>query len=307
MLLVLLGARSAAGQPGRAALAIVSPPDGTVVKPGETLTVLVASPANVKFASVIIAGEVIGIAGMATSLPARFAVTIPADAQCGKQPLNAMARTASGQETITSVDIDIERPDMPASIASALRQFIFSMEGENNSLDLTARFRDGTVLRVQDSSKVSYRSTDENVASVDAHGYVTAIGEGEAEIIATYGPQPGGLSLSIPVAVDESIFTISTRNLDFGSLAIGTRSARRITITNHSVRTVKIKAIHTGGDFSETNTCVSAAGMAPSASCEVTATFQPSVTGIRIGAIGIDTDVHLIPVVLNLTGTGSKP
>jgi hypothetical protein len=47
--------------------------------------------------------------------------------------------------------------------------------------------------------------------------------------------------------------------------------------------------------------------MAPSASCEVTATFQPSVTGLRIGAIGIDTDVHLIPVVLKLTGTGSKP
>jgi hypothetical protein len=62
-----------------------------VVKPGETLTVLVASPANVKFASVIIGGEAIGIAGMATSLPARFTVTIPADAPCGKQPLTAMA------------------------------------------------------------------------------------------------------------------------------------------------------------------------------------------------------------------------
>jgi Bacterial Ig-like domain (group 2) len=66
------------------------------------------------------------------------------------------------------------------------------MEGDNDSLDLTARFRDGTVLCVRDSSKVSYRSTDENVASVDAHGFVTAIGEGEAGIIATYGPQPGG-------------------------------------------------------------------------------------------------------------------
>jgi len=278
-----------------------------VVRPGETLTVSVTSPANVKFASVVIGGEAIGIAGMATSLPARFSVTIPADAKCGKQPLSAMAFTASGQETTTWIDIDIERPDMPVSIASQLRQFIFSMEGHNDSLDLTARFRDGTVLRVRDSSKVSYRSTDENVASVDAHGFVTAIGEGEAEIIATYGPQPGGLSLSMPVTVDESIFTISTRNVDFGSQAIGTRSARRITITNHSARTVKIQAIHTGGDFSETNSCVSVAAMAPGASCEVTATFQPSVAGIRIGAIGIDTDVHLIPVTLTLTGTGSKP
>jgi hypothetical protein len=69
---------------------------------------------------------------------------------------------------------------------------------------------------------------------------------------------------------------------------------------------VNIQAIHTGGDFSETNTCLSAAAMAPGASCEVTATFQPSVTGTRIGAIGIATDVHLIPVVLKLTGTGSK-
>ena len=111
----------------------------------------------------------------------------------------------------------------------------------------------------------------------------------------------------MPVTVDESIFTISTRNIDFGSQAIGTRAARRITITNHSARTVKIEAIHAGGDFSETNTCVSAAAMAPGASCEVTALFQPSVAGIRIGAIGIDTDVHLIPVMLKLTGTGSNP
>ena len=154
MLLVLFSPRSAAGQPGAAALAIASPPDGTVVGPGETLTVSVTSPANVKFASVVIGGEAIGIAGMAASLPARFTVTIPADAKCGKQPLSAMAFTASGQETTTWIDIDIERPDMPVLIASQLRQFIFSMEGHNDSLDLTARFRDGTVLRVRDSSKV---------------------------------------------------------------------------------------------------------------------------------------------------------
>jgi hypothetical protein len=46
--------------------------------------------------------------------------------------------------------------------------------------------------------------------------------------------------------------------------------------------------------------------MAPGASCEVTAAFQPTVTGPRIGAIGIETDVHLIPVMLHLTGTGRK-
>jgi hypothetical protein len=69
---------------------------------------------------------------------------------------------------------------------------------------------------------------------------------------------------------------------------------------------VKIQAIHAGGDFSETNTCTSAGSMAPGASCEVTAAFQPTVTGPRIGASGIETDVHLIPVMLHLTGTGRK-
>ena len=158
-----------------------------------------------------------------------------------------------------------------------------------------------------ESSKVSYRSTDENVATVDANGYVTAIGEGEAEIVVIYGPQTGGVSISVPVIVDESIFRISPRIVDFGAQAIGTRSARRITITNRSARTVKIQTINAGGDFSETNTCVSAPAMTPGASCEVTTTFQPSVTGLRIGAIGIETDVHLIPVMLKLTGTGRKP
>jgi hypothetical protein len=69
---------------------------------------------------------------------------------------------------------------------------------------------------------------------------------------------------------------------------------------------VKIQTINAGGDFSETNTCVSAPAMAPGASCEVTATFQPTVTGPRIGAIGIKTDVPLVPVMLKLTGTGRK-
>jgi hypothetical protein len=70
---------------------------------------------------------------------------------------------------------------------------------------------------------------------------------------------------------------------------------------------VKVQAIHAGGKFSETNICASAAPMPPGASCEVIATFQPTATGIRIGAMGIDTDVHLVPVILKLTGTGSKP
>jgi hypothetical protein len=31
------------------------------------------------------------------------------------------------------------------------------------------------------------------------------------------------------------------------------------------------------------------------------------VTGIRIGAIGIETDIHLIPVMVKLTGAGVTP
>ena len=103
VLLALFGARSAAGQQGTTALAIVSPPDGTVVRPGETLTVSVASPANVKFASILLAGETSDIAGFATALPARFTITIPADAKCGKQLLNAVAFEKPGQETIASI------------------------------------------------------------------------------------------------------------------------------------------------------------------------------------------------------------
>jgi hypothetical protein len=110
--LSVIGVRSAAAQQGRAALAIVSPADGTVVAPGDTLTVSVASPANRKFESVVLAAEVIGIAGMATMLPARFTVTIPADAKCAKQQLNALALGPSGQETKASIAIDVEETDV---------------------------------------------------------------------------------------------------------------------------------------------------------------------------------------------------
>jgi hypothetical protein len=110
-----------------ALLAITSPASGTVISPGQTVTVTVTSPANAVFdiIGLIGTGEIGVVNAMATAVPAQFSVAIPADMMCRTHTLTAIAVTTSGQDASAGIDIDVERPDMPWSISAQLRQIIF--------------------------------------------------------------------------------------------------------------------------------------------------------------------------------------
>src|SRR5207244_4151212 len=65
---------SDAGQPP-ALLAISSPSDGAIARPGQALSVTVTSPANAQFEGVAVVGEgPIGETDLVTSLPAQFSL-----------------------------------------------------------------------------------------------------------------------------------------------------------------------------------------------------------------------------------------
>jgi hypothetical protein len=286
-------------------LGITSPSNGAVVSPGQTLTVSVSSPNNSTFSKVVVLGEgELGFTPVATSVPAQFSLRVPAQIACRHYLLSAAGVTTSGLEVSTSITIDVERPDMPYAITTQMRQIIFEAEGETSTIDLFARFQDGTVLPVQESSNVSYQSSNLGVATVDASGGVIAIANGHADITATYGAPAAGVTARIAVGVPAPLLTLSPNVLAFGDRAVGTTSSQQIGVTNRSSGALSITSVTATGDYTQTNTCVASSPLLPGASCTIAVTFGPTLPGLRAGAIGIADTFHIAPITVNMTGTG---
>jgi hypothetical protein len=171
-----------------AQLQITSPADGAVVNPGQTLSVTVTSSGNATFTNVgVVAEAPIGISDSATSVPAQFSFAIPTNIPCRPHMLTAIGTTASGESVRSpTVLIDIERPDLPNSVAALLSSFSFQSLGEQVPIVLTAKFSDGSILDITESSSVTYASSNTAVATVNRHGMVTAVGAGSTTVTATY-------------------------------------------------------------------------------------------------------------------------
>ena len=107
-------------------------------------------------------------------MPARFSVTIPADIASRTYTLTALAGTKAGQKASVTIEIDVERPDMPTSIAPLLTQIIFDAPGDEFPIVALADFPAEDAVDVTASSKVTYSSSDQAVAVVSANGMVTA-------------------------------------------------------------------------------------------------------------------------------------
>ena len=200
--------------PGRAGnrdphLRIDSPRDGAEVAPGETLEVRVSSPDRTRFVGITLIMEDpfdIDQAGEATSLPARLAVKIPEDIAPGSYSVSVLAARAKGELVVATIDIDIERREMPRALTPRDPRFPFPRvylehKGQTrDDIDLLADFGNDYV-DVTKSSKLTYESSDTAVATVNASGTITAVGGGHATVTVWYGPRDRGIKAIIPVEV----------------------------------------------------------------------------------------------------------
>jgi hypothetical protein len=307
VLLVTLWPAIASAQ---AVLEISSPAPNAVVSPGQTVTVNVTSPANVTFTNVGVIGE--SPIGMSTTLasgvPAQFSFNIPADIACRRYIMSADGTTAAGQDVSSmNVTIDVERPDMPTSIRSTLPSIFFEAPGGRVPVRIWGSFADGKVLDVSASTNVVYGSSDPTVATVAASGEVTGLAPGDAVVTATYGPPAQGIVVSIPVNVPAPIFSIYPAQLDFGSQSVGSPTPLQVTVTNTRPGALGIVSITATGDYSVTDTCVSASPIAVNATCTMTVSFAPTATGSRQGSVAIANSVTILPVAFVVTGTGVTP
>ena len=95
------------------------------------------------------------------------------------------------------------------------------------------------------------------------------------------------------------------------SAPVGTTSAyKTITITNEESTTLSITNFQLSGDYVQTSTTCGSAppySLAPSAACNVTVSFDPTIGGTRPGQLQIYDSALTSPQVVNLSGTGTSP
>ena len=284
-------------------LAIASPASGSIVAPGDTLTVNVTSPAGQSFRLVSIAGEeFIGFRHTTSPLPALFTIDVPADARLGTYALAALGTTPADTEVTVEIKIDVERPDLPASLTARVPQVVFDRQGQQSAIDLLATFADGRVLEATASSRVTYASSNPSVATVDDNGFLRGVGSGVAEITATYTLAAESRRALVRIIVPAPPYRLSPSSLDFGEQPVGTSSSQDMTLTNTSGDPMSIAGVVAVGDYTASSKCVSASPLDPDATCTVTVTFTPTAAGPRQGALQITELDETFR--FRLTGTG---
>lgn len=184
------GRRRALRGPAKpATLQIDSPTSGTILNPGQTITVSVSSPAGASFSQVAVIGQdPIPTSNLQNSVPAQFSITIPTEIDAGSYTLTATGTTTPGQMgDSVPISVDIERPDMPTALSAQTPASQLTLEalGQRFPIILFAAFSDGSILAVTQSSYVTYSSSNTAIATVDNNGMVTAVSAGTATITAT--------------------------------------------------------------------------------------------------------------------------
>ena len=195
---VLLSCISVAPLRAQPTLQITSPADGTLVGPGQSLTVNVAASGAFQQVA-IVGGDPIGFNGPLTTPPYQFTIPIPSAINPGVYLLTAHGYTAPGQGTTSDpISIVVERSDAPLSLHSEPSLLRLSV-GQNGYLRVIAGFSDGATMAVTKSTLITYTSDTPSVATVQAQGIVTAVAPGTAVITAAYG----GLSFPVSVTVPQ--------------------------------------------------------------------------------------------------------
>jgi hypothetical protein len=166
---------------GKPALRITAPADGTVVHPGQSISVTVAPEPGVKPTLVwLIAFRPLQVSGCASQPCYQFKVSVPGDIPAaGLYRLTAV--TSGGPDQIVGslpVNLDVE----PSAGITALKVenpvIVFQRAGDMIPLDIVGNFANGTAMDITRSTRTTYTSSDTNVARVSREGVVTAVGTG---------------------------------------------------------------------------------------------------------------------------------
>jgi hypothetical protein len=168
-------------------LTITVPLNGTIVTPGQSLSIVVNTGTETYPSGVAIIGhDPIGGAAPVIGSPAQLRLTIPENIASGSYAITAVAANASG--TVVSsppVTIDVQRSDSPVSL-SAPSPFELNFVGDSGSTSVTATFVGGVTLDLARSPQLGAISENPHVATMNG-GVVTATGPGRTNIDLQFG------------------------------------------------------------------------------------------------------------------------
>lgn len=288
-------------------LEITSPASGAIVEPGQRVAITVNS-ATVREAEYAVISP-LGMSNLVSQVPGRAFIDIKKDQKAGRHPLTAMGNTRAGQPVVSNtIEIDVERSDTPLELSEInhMRFVELTERGGGMPMLLLATFADGTVLDVQESSHMTYTSSDPKVASVSAYGMISAVGIGETTIRAEYRNGSAVRWFEVPVDVPALILTVTPGALDFGPQPIGTTSApRTLLLKNADTEPMRITAVHAiGEEYAVSGPCVGSAPLPVNGTCTLNVTFTPSAVGPRPWIVGVETDRTLLPDPVHVTGVG---
>ena len=157
-------------------LRITEPAAGTVLNPGQTITVSVSASGG-PFTSVGIVGP--GHMNgnyILKSSPYQFSFTVQSKITPGLDTIEAMGSTASGP-VIAEVKIDVERPDTPQKISVDHPRLELPMGGKL-PIAVFGTYADGSVVNLSRSTQTKYRLGSPDIVSVSNEGRVTALAPG---------------------------------------------------------------------------------------------------------------------------------
>ncbi len=127
-------------------LLITSPTDGTIVTPGQSVTVVVAPAPNISPLGVFLVGrEPIGFIDGKLTPPFTFTITLPRDTAPGKYHIRAYGTIPPEvQVKSPSITLDVEKSDPITQLRVQPTLINFSFAGEQIPLTVVGSFADGT-------------------------------------------------------------------------------------------------------------------------------------------------------------------
>jgi hypothetical protein len=175
----------------------------------------------------------------------------------------------------------------------------------DGKLDLaTANYNAGTVSLLLGNSDGTFQGRVDFGTAAQPHWVAMGDFNGDGRLdlaVAAAGAKAVSLLLQAPVAA------VSTAGLSFDDEIVGTTStAQTVTLANNGSATLSLSSIvvtgTNAGDFIQSNHCPNS--LAPTASCAIGVTFEPSVLGPRTAQITITDNDGDSPQVVPLKGTG---
>ena len=182
----------------QATLRITAPPNETVVRPGQSVTIEVSASGERLESAALLGKPPFGYMGTATTPPYRFKIVIPQKIDSGPYGLSAVGTTISKvMAADDTVIVDVERAESPVNLRAQDFPDIRMHVGNVAFSAILGLFGDGTTAKVTDSTFTTFSSENPSVATVERNGLVKGLVPGSTKIVVTNGKA----RLEIPVTI----------------------------------------------------------------------------------------------------------